>query len=853
MALFRPLVLLCGGILLFQFACQNSGSKPPYQSGAGRSLDEWATRRMDAQGVINQTAFSETFLEVAAIRAVRGGDPLWRSLGPHNVGGRTLCVAFHPQDANTVFVGSASGGLWRSDTSGKGEEAWRRVDTGYPVLGVSSILIDPDDPDMMWIGTGEMYSNGVVRPGTVNRFTRGTYGIGILKSEDGGQNWSYSLDWSQGKMRGVQKLAMNPLRNQTLFAATSEGLLRSYDAGDGWHSILELPMVVDIYVHPVDTQILLVSTGSYYTDQAGLYRSIDGGTTFTLIEDGIPSGYTGKTRLAPDPAIPDRVYASVADALQGLGLYQSNDAGMTWSMINGTNFPQFQGWYSHAVAVNPTDNNELLAGGIDLFRSPNAGAILVQAGIWETGALGKIKAGGPEGPPFYVHADIHDIVYHPLHPGEAWIATDGGLFVTNDGQNFEGRNGGYQTQQFYARFSVSRQNALLGLGGLQDNGTVMYEGDKEWVKVIKGDGMHTAIHPVDDSRMLASTQNLNLFRSLNGGNSFDPAGLSLPFGELRAFNGAFTLDPNHPERVLAGGQRLYRSNDFSAPGSWTPLADENVDEDNIITTIRVAPGNSNHIVVATVSDPILSNGVNTGGILVSKQGGAAHSWQMATGLPTAMCTSVSFHPFSADTLLATFGGYGNPHLYRSTDGGISWTAWGDALPDLPTNTVTFDPNEPQHVYIGNDLSVWFSDDGGQSWTWWGDGLPEACLVMDLTINKPAHELWVATHGNGVYAAPLQSQPVHVRKPSASPAHFSMELWPNPVQDVAHVRLDSGNSGEGKVLEVWTLDGRPVASFPLADRVNYFSFPVTNLPKGVYLITLRTRSGPVGGSLRFMVG
>jgi hypothetical protein len=266
----------------------------------------------------------------------------------------------------------------------------------------------------------------------------------------------------------------------------------------------------------------------------------------------------------------------------------------------------------------------------------------------------------------------------------------------------------------------------------------------------------------------------------------------------------------------------------------------------------VAPGKSNHIVVATVSDPILSNGVNTGGILVSQQGGASQSWQKASGTPTAMCTSVTFHPFSADTLLATFGGYGHPHLYRSVDGGLSWTPWGAGLPDLPANTVIYDPSDPQHVYLGNDLSVWYSADGGVSWEWWGDGLPEACLVMDLSISRPAHELWVATHGNGVYAASLQSDPVSVQKPVRPDARHRLDLWPNPARDVVHLRVEATLPSLPYQVEVWTLDGRQQASFKLPLDALHTSLHVNAWKIGVYVLVLRDAQGNIAGAERLVI-
>lgn len=836
----RYLILtLFVGLALLGASCgelRDPPKKPFRQSGAGRSLDLWAARRMAADGSLSMDSWTRAF-EARYAAVLRGGNQVtWQSLGPHNIGGRTLCVAFHPTDPDIVYAGSASGGLWVTHTAGLGADAWDPVPLGHPVLGVSAILIDPDNPDRMWIGTGEMYSNGVVRPGTINRFTRGTYGMGILRSLDGGKTWQPSLDWSYGDMRGVQDLAFNPKDPNTIYAATSEGLYRTYDAGESWAFILQVPMAVDLYIHPVDTQVVLVTAGSFFTPQSGLYRSVNGGSSFTKVTNGFPVDYTGKAMLAGAPSQPDRIYAYPADAENGLGLFLSNDKGASWQKVNQTDISLYQGWYSHHLDVSPDDPNQLLAGGIDVYRSPNAGGFLVQTGIWEAGAYGKVPAGGPEGPPYYVHADVHAIRFHPSRPAEAWIATDGGLFVTKDaGLNFEGRNGGYQTQQFYARFSSSHDDPDFAIGGLQDNATAIYEGDKEWVRVLGGDGLSTEIDPANDERIIGSIQNLLLHRSLDRGQNFENVAPPLPFDEKRAFNGAVRLDPNQTSRVYAGGQRLYRSNDFAAPGSWMPLSNDPMDGNNIITSIEIDPNDGEHLLVVTSSDPVEQGPVNTGKVLVSFSGGQTGTWVAGQGLPNRYCTSVVFHPYLSDIVLATFGGFGGPHLYRSIDGGLNWAPWGSGLPDLPANAVAFDPFAPEQVYLGNDMGVWFSEDGGAGWVPFGQGLPEAAMVLDLSVSSAKKTLRAATHGSGVFEAPLYSQDVATDGVGSSGRSLLRRAYPNPC--VRDLWLDLEPSSERFELTLLDRNGRSVARQTTQVTPMHWSLP--DLPTGVYWLEVRS--------------
>ena len=355
--------------------------------------------------------------------------------------------------------------------------------------------------------------------------------------------------------------------------------------------------------------------------------------------------------------------------------------------------------------------------------------------------------------------------------------------------NFSGRNGGYQTQQFYANFSSSAQDPDLAIGGMQDNATAIYEGDKAWVRVLGGDGLSTAIDPSDDHRILGSAQFLFLFRSTDRGESFETAVGESFQNEAKPFNGAFSLVPQDPDMVYAGAERLHRSDTFGLASSWYAVGDDPVDPGRIINLIAVSPQNPQHLVVQTVSDPIESGGINQGGVFVSTNGG--QSWDTATGLPDRYATDLVFHPVSGDTLLATYSGFtGNP-VFRSIDGGWSWQAWGTGLPDIPTNCLVFDPFRPRDLYVGNDLGVYYSADGGANWSPFDNGLPGATMVLDLSVSLPKKTVRAATHGLGAFEAPLFSQSVAVSTPGSRPRGWQVDnVWPNPVVDQCRVAFSS---------------------------------------------------------------
>ena len=207
-------------------------------SGAGKSLDQWFLERSYPSGQLPMQEYLRAFerhrLALGGPSAFRSGglDGEWESLGPKNIAGRTLCLGFDPVDPDVIYAGSASGGLWKTTTQGVGEDAWEYVPTGFPLTAVGAIAVHPEDPDILFVGTGETYGVGIAEPGTVNRLTRGTYGFGILRTTDGGQSWEQVLDFQLNEIVGVQDIEISAQNDQEIYAATTNGLYQSLDGGD---------------------------------------------------------------------------------------------------------------------------------------------------------------------------------------------------------------------------------------------------------------------------------------------------------------------------------------------------------------------------------------------------------------------------------------------------------------------------------------------------------------------------------------------------------------------------------------------------------------------------------------------
>lgn len=827
LAFLLMLGILATGLCFFPKK-EKTAKNPP--AHAGSAFFYWGMARTFPDGIFHTEKYSEAMDEMRLSTMLRGNrSPDWEPIGPDNIGGRTLCLAIHPSDTNVLWMGSASGGLWKSNTAGKGAKAWQRVETGFPVLGVSTIAIDPSNPQHIYVGTGEVYNLDNSAPNVAVRTTRGTYGIGILKSEDGGLTWKKSLDWSYGQLRGVQHIAINPLRNTTVLAATTEGLLRSWDAGNTWHTIHAKRMAVDIEINPLDTNLIFVTHGSLDdNDVSGIYRSNNGGLSFVKLTGGLPGNYSGKTLIDLCAAQPNVLYASVGNAFSQQGLYKSNDNGTSWQLVNSTDVCKYQGWYSHDVAVHPQNPNTFVWVGIDTWKSVNSGASVQHKTYWYKWYFGEVPAGTSEGPKDYVHADIHHAYYVPGDPQKVYLVTDGGLFVSYDGgESWQGRNGGYQTQQFYANLGNSSTNPKLAIGGMQDNATAIYSGSSSWRRVLGGDGECAAIHPQNDQIMYGSYPYLNIFKSTDGGQNWYSVGIEI--SGSAAFNAPFEVAPSAPDVMYAGAQGLWRSDDGGE--SWYALTSGLADGD-VVLSIAIDPKNADRVLYSTAP-------TTTDQARIFLYEASSQTATELMSLPNRLCMDLVFDPTKENRMYAVFAGFNTQHVWRSDDGGATWAAIDNGLPDVPTNSLLIDP-ATGHLYVGNDLGVWHSADEGASWSVYSANAPQAMLAMHLSI-APGSKLRVATYGLGVWQTDLA-------KPSGSspmPAQdFALALHPNPASafTVLHFELSKSACVSIRVADVsgrtvWQASPEILAAGKHARRV-----PTSSLPPGHYAVLLETDEG-----------
>ncbi len=712
----------------------------------------WPRQRFPNKGL--QTGFDHMRARLPAAEPLQKRETLWRPV-PSARGGRSLALAFHPQKPGVLYAGSASGGLWVTDSADT-TPVWRRVATGYPVLGVAAIALNPEQPEQILIGTGEVYGFEESRPGLARRETRGSYGLGILKSSDGGLSWAPVLDWRHRQETGVQDLAYDPNQAGRVWAATSEGVFRSEDGGDHWSLSLDVPMAVSLALFPDRPGRIVATCGGFASPDHGIYLSDDGGRSWRKRAQGLPESFAGKAILHAAPNQPDTVYASIGNGHKVFAtpdasdnatwLCRSRDAGETWVVVNRHDYTRFQGWYSHFVHVSADDADRLWLGGVGMNVSQNGGADVLPY-FDETGLS--------------QFADFHAMATSPHDPNLLYIAADQGLAYSRDnGVSWQVANTGYQTLQFYNGTAVSRHEPNQLVGTVQDHFGSYWlveneSGPHMEQRFVGHEAGYVVLDSEDPNRFAVSGPFLTLFQGEGMDNFVSEPPICPPRDTLcdsflpdatASFNAPVIAAANQPGLLFAGRNTVWRSEDWG--GSWSAGNDGQALGADPLLALAVA--STDQDVLYAASAP------NLEALKVYRSDDGGFTWHNITlGLPNRYLMDFAVDPRSADRVTAVFSGFGGDHVYRTSDGGAHWRALDGAwLPDVPTTAVVIDPEYPGHIYIGNDLGVFASLDDGYSWFSLTAGLPEAVLVGDLNLDPDTRNLLVATHGNGVYMRPL---------------------------------------------------------------------------------------------------
>ncbi|MCC6815475.1 MAG: hypothetical protein IT267_03565 [Saprospiraceae bacterium] len=641
---------------------------------------------------------------------------LWEFVGPDNIAGRILTLAVNPKDTNELWAGTASSGLWKSNSGGIGENAWTNIKLGFPVLSISSIAIDPKNPKIIYIGTGEVYSHSNTDGGKHNRLLRGFWGIGLLKSEDGGQTWKFSINWSNKAFSCFWKIIINYKNTNIIYAAGTEGIYKSEDSGNNWRIILPKKMCNELVMHPLNPDILISGVGGLGGDDYGIFISRDGGNNWKKITDGgIPNG-RGRIMISINKNFPDKVFAVLSDSLKTKSLVRTNNLFLDYAISSIPNFSTYQGWYTKGIISN-SNAKSLMIGGVDLFvdRSGNYNNFYRYV-------IGEIK----------IHADFHDIIANPLDDEKLYFATDGGVFRTDDfGINFYSCNSGLISSQFYSGSFNTTGN--FGLGGLQDNRSAIYNGSLSWKKTHYGDGIGSWISRSNNT-IYCCSQNLLLSSSKDFGENWN----TLIQDENSCFVSPFKVSESNESTIYAGSRFLYKSTDHGS--GFNKIF--NTRDSAFLNAIEVSSTSSDFILFATIPT------ANERPSIWKSYDGGKNIDNISSNLPNRIINDINI--INNQEYYICLSGFGTPHIYRTTNGGQNWIPIDNYLPDIPINTIWTSPFHPNLIYAGSDLGLYYTLDYGTSWHNYTPQDFDAVPVYDLFYTKSEIKLIIFTHGKGVY-------------------------------------------------------------------------------------------------------
>jgi photosystem II stability/assembly factor-like uncharacterized protein len=783
----------------------------PYERSKGFKMfkrwEWWMEQRTYPSGVRPDAGtFNKAVKDAKAMDHLLGAksNANWQPLGPYtwtngpsgyNPGnGRVNCTAVDPNNASTIYAGAATGGLWKSTDNGL---SWAALFTDQPSLGVSGIAIDPSNSSVIYCATGD-------GDGT------DTYSMGVIKSTDGGSTWSATgLNWATTAARNTRMLRMSPADPQTLFCCANNGLWKTSDGGGVWAKVAN-GSFHDVEFKPDDP-------GVVYACGDQFFRSVDGGSTFSTTGVGLPAAsLVNRMRIAVCAADPIKVYVLCGKETDGgyLGLYRSNDGGSNFTLrssapnifgySNTGNDSGGQSNYDMALAVDPANMNVVWVGGINVWRSVNGGA------NWTVQTDWVINGQSP-----YVHADIHSLDHYN---GALYCGNDGGVFRSNDaGTTWNDLSAGLQITQFY-RLGGSELVPDRIIAGAQDNGMNLWNGT-DWTHVMGADGMEGAVAPDDPDIIYGCFQNGGISRSDDGGQTFHNIAFSIT--EEGPWVTPYVIDHNNPQVVIAGFRNLWRSTDRGS--TWTQWTTVNTTRS--VRAIAIAPSNSN--VVYYCNDNWMRRTENNGG-----------TWLAAsTGLPDAAISSIAVDPAQPLHVFVCLSGYmQGQKVYKSTDGGGTWTNISGNLPNVPTNTIVYQEGSNDGLYVGTDLGVFYTDNTLSNWQPFGQGLPRLA-VTELEINANAGKLRAATYGRGLWESDLFQA---VNEPPT--AAFTFTATGNCVGDPILFADASLNAAPGWT---WTFDGGSPATSSEAGPAVVFNSP------GDQLVSL-TIANPFGPDTHYSV-
>lgn len=813
--------LLVAFLALLLTSCTQEATKNLAGIPSERPIDLMYMQRAYPSGEIDTRAYNQAISwKQSQPKTTRGSGAIWEFSGPVNIGGRISDIEIHPTEPDTYFVGAASGGIFKT-TNGGG--SWSAVFDDQQMLAIGDIELAKNNPDIIYVGTGEPNAGG----GSL------AYdGNGIYKSTDGGLSWE-----SKGlpDIGSVGKIVVDPTDDNTLYVAamgplfrddTNRGVYKSTDGGDTWDQVLfvsDITGVIDLAIHPTNPDIIYAASWErirrpefriYGGETSRIYRSTNGGASWSELTVGLPSlpEEKGRISIAISQSNPNVLYALYADRNGSiLDVFKTTNGGNSWSSLGGGGLTNvgFHWWFG-GIFVDPTDENIIYNSGFVMEKSTNGGS------TW--------------GPTFAgVHVDQHALAFNPSVPGEVLVGNDGGFYASFDDGSSWTKNETLPITQFY-RIHADFQNVDKLYGGSQDNSTMRTttSGLNDWNIITGGDGFQPLVDPTNTNIIYTLAQRGFLQKSTDNAASFNVVLSGIDSGELKNWDTPIILDPANSNIMYYGAERLYRSTD--AAGNWTAIS----------PVLHDGPYSGNNgfgtltsIDVSTLDIAKLIAGTDDGNIWVSSNTGASWTNVSAT-LPDRWVTKVLYSRFESNTIYVTLSGYrfgeDNGHVYKSTNLGASWTNIGTSLPDIPVNDIVQDSFG--NLFLGTDIGVLGSEDEGANWIPIGANMPSV-VVTDLHLHEGADLLFAATYGRSSYKLDVS---VNVLGLAEVANNSELIVSPNPAVDYLNLNYEYPING----LIVFNSIGQRVLEQEVIQEGNSVQLDVSSLKAGIYYVQINAQ-------------
>lgn len=642
----------------------------------------------------------------------------WSFVGPtgapQNGGaGRLNFVRFDPTNNSIIYVGAPAGGLWKSTNAGV---SWTCLTDYLPIIGCSDLAIDPNNTQVLYLGTGD--NDGGDMPS-----------LGVLKSLDGGVTWnSTGMNFNIIQSRKVARIIIDPSNSNVVYVATSAGIYKTYDAGVSWSQVTGSG-VQDMEMKPDDPQTL-------YACRTTFIKTTNGGATWTTVTTGLPpSNNVSRLAIAVTKDDANYVYVLAGQAgSQGFeGVYCSTNAGVSFTpRSNSPNLLGWdasggdadgQAWYTLSIQAAPYDKDVVIVGGVNIWRSDDGGF------TWNLNAHWYGGGGAP-----YVHADIHAIEFLPGATSTYYIGSDGGIDVTtDDGSSFTDLSSNLCIAQIY-EMGQSTTNPSTIITGHQDNGTNFKDPSSE-SEILGGDGMDCFIDRASDNNLFASIYYGDYYKSTDAGNNFSGCtnGLSGNAGWVAPWK----QDPTNTNILYCGYDQVFRS--VNSASTWTQLG--TIANSSSLTEIEIAPSNTNYI-YTTIGATIWRT-MNSGGLWTNITGSINTS---GTGI-----LGITVSPYDENMVWVCMGGYQtNIKVFFSSDAGTTWTNISYGLPNIPANAIKAIPNTGNNlVFVGMDAGVYYRHDFSNGWQPYFAALPLA-PISDFEVYESTMTLRASTYGRGVW-------------------------------------------------------------------------------------------------------